>query len=83
MSLFRAVSFESMTAASLQWNHDDDDVDFMKEVKCPLAKLPEWLIVAIRLNFLWPSKSSSSVSKRRKLVFTLRSRQDFKPFLLS
>ena len=72
-----------MTAASLQWNHDDDDVDFMKEVKCPIAKLPEWLIVAIRLNFLWPSKSSSSVSKRRKLVFTLRSRQDFKPFLLS
>ena len=83
MSLFTAVSFESMTAASLQWNHDDDDVDFMKEVKCPIAKLPEWLIVAIRLNFLWPSKSSSSVSKRRKLVFTLRSRQDFKPFLLS
>ena len=83
MSLFRAVSFEGMIAASLQWNHDDDDMNFMKEVKCPLAKLPEWLIVAIRLNFLWPSKSSSSVSKRRKLVFTLRSRQDFKPFLLS
>ena len=42
MSLFRAVSFEGMTAASLQWNHvydddddddddrDDDDADFMK-----------------------------------------------------
>ena len=48
-----------MTAASLQWNHDDDDDDddayFMKEVWCPLGKLPEWLIVAIRLNFLWPT----------------------------
>ena len=37
MSLFRAVSFEGMTAASLQWNHDDDDdddddADFKKEV---------------------------------------------------
>ena len=34
MLLFRAVSFEGMTAASLQWNHDDDndDADFMKEV---------------------------------------------------
>ena len=72
-----------MIAASLQWNHDDDDMNFMKEVKCPLAKLPEWLIVAIRLNFLWPSKSSSSVSKRRKLVFTLDSPPRFKPFLLS
>ena len=28
--LFTAVTFEGMSAASLQWNHDD--VDFMKEV---------------------------------------------------
>ena len=40
-----------MTAKSLQWNQDDD-VDFMKEVWCPLAKLPEWLILAIKFNFL-------------------------------
>ena len=31
VSLFRAASCESMSAASLQWNHNDD-ADFMKEV---------------------------------------------------
>ena len=57
-----------MTAASLQWNHDDDDddddddVDFKKEIQCPLAKLSEWLFVVISLNFLWPTISSSSVT---------------------
>ena len=57
VSLFRSVSFEGMTAASLQQHHDDDDddddVDFMTEVHCLLDNFYEWLFVAIRLDFLW------------------------------
>ena len=59
------VSFEGMTAASLQQHHDDDDdddVDFMMEVHCLLDNFYEWLFVAIRLDFLWPSISSSSIT---------------------
>ena len=65
VSLFRSVSFEGMTAASLQQHHDDeddDDVDFMTEVHCLLDNFYEWLFVAIRLDFLWPSISSSSIT---------------------
>ena len=64
VSLFRSVSFEGMTAASLQKHHDDDDddVDFMTEVHCLLDNFYEWLFVAIRLDFLWPSISSSSIT---------------------
>ena len=89
LSLIRAAFFEDMTAAPLQWNHDDG-VDFMKEEYCllailpewlqhhynetmmmvwilwrrnsPFGKSPEWLIVAIMLNFLWPIMSLSSVT---------------------
>ena len=50
-----------MTAASLQSNHDDN-VEFMKEEYGHFAKLLESLIVAIRLKFLWPTISSSSVT---------------------
>ena len=60
VSLFRAVSFEGMTATPSQGNHDED-VDFMREV-CFLAKLSEWLIVPIRLNFLRSTVSSPSVT---------------------
>ena len=34
----------------------------MKEEYGHFAKLLEWLIVAIRLKFLWPTISSSSVT---------------------
>ena len=47
--------------ASLQRNHDDD-LDFMKEKKRPLAKLPEWLVVVIRWKFLWWTISCASVT---------------------
>ena len=47
-------------AASLQKSQDEVLSCLIKAVYCPLLRVPVWLAVALRLNFLWKLTSSTT-----------------------